>query len=666
MSDLISLLGGIEEYGLILLVFPIVALIWILISHNEKCRKFFKRLIHKSNFGYFVFGLVYLIACIILKSSSIISLVWFWILLGSDLLYLCYCLYSINHLSPIACYYIQKYYRFLREGMALEKIAYFKKNHWYINDIKEKMEFARIKAYYYKEIGRVDLAYKIIDEIKQEDIYEEVMYWVTMTKAEFLFDLGDLSAASKILEDKVFDKEPFRYILASKSCEFASDFDKAFELLIRAKDLCHSENIRTEMIIQVYDSLANILYIQGNLTSAICYLQSANDLLVEKKIQIMSLQKSVKSKLILYQSLSQADKDDVQKLIKDYEAQIPVNSVDNFISFHNCCFEVYRQQGETKKNYDLIRNGYFELIEKLNNSQKALLQASTFEMLINGRFIHDWLDKEVAKSHNDYRELEPQDKIIVYNHFFSFLQQPMFFCIRNKSPYKELYEQIIEYYKTDGIRDVNKLLDSLAPYEIHKYGRLIKDKLLIQKYLQREKHVPLSINTYFDLYDIYNKAGLQMAAIDALMSLADECNAPVSKLIQLNQNEPMILFQDLIDSINNPPNPILLPNGYQLEYLDFQLHDFSCYLLYEDVINKSLDIMIPIVKQWRNLPGKFEFVIHLSTLLVDVNRMQEAKELYDMFCNNAKSIEHYLLWVKRDLGRISKNLNNSFREGQEE
>lgn len=47
-------------------------------------------------------------------------------------------------------------------------------------------------------------------------------------------------------------------------------------------------------------------------------------------------------------------------------------------------------------------------------------------------------------------------------------------------------------------------------------------------------------------------------------------------------------------------------------------------------------------------PAKYEFSLHTALFLMALNRRDEAKEFYDLFCENKLSIDHYATWMKED------------------
>lgn len=637
-----------ESYGvnIALVIFLLLSVASLYLPFKEH---FLSRIRHKRNRRYFVFGLLYLLADVIIYDIDIISIKTAILLACADLLYLAYCVWTISHCSPIAAYYIKTYERFLDEGLTSEHIGYFEKQHRYICESIDKIRYARLKARYYADLGQMIAAYKAADEIHRDALYEKESRDLETIKAVFLWQMGDLSAASKLLEDDKYNNDPIKHMLASFVLEFSGDLDGAYEKMREAKDMCTGQSVSPECHMRILQNFGRIQRLRGNLTEAVQYMHRANKKLEKMANPRADLQRNIKEALIFNEALAQGNAQCVEKLLAEYRKQIPADSIGNLIAYNNCCIEVYRQFGDKKKVYERIKSGYYELIGKLDDKQKALYQASTFSMLMNGEYVHDWLDAEIAQTYNSYGKLPLPERIAVYKNFAGIFQQPAYFCVRNISPYKELWEQIKEYYATSAIADIDNYLISLDEHEIYSRGGLVQDKLDILKYIQRDKHIDKSKQIYIDIYNMYNDAGLQIDAVNMLMILADECGSPYNLKVRIDPTSEPVIYQDWLDGLTEAPEPHAASNGYQLDYARLQPRFFGVYPQKANVIEEQLRVIMPIVKTWRDHPAKYEFSVHIAHFLMALNRRDEAREFYDILCQNRLSIDHYAMWMKDEL-----------------
>lgn len=358
-------------------------------------------------------------------------------------------------------------------------------------------------------------------------------------------------------------------------------------------------------------------------------------------------------------ALDPQDKEKCERYINEYRGLITSDSMDNLIEFNNCLVNYYRQINDKESAYKCIKNGYYQIIDKIKtDKQKALFQVSTFRMLMNGKFVHDWFDKEIEKSYKSYKQLQPREKLIVAKEFMGFFQQPDYFSVRDKTPYRKISDWINKYYKNQALVDIDMCIEELDPHEIFLRGRLMQDKLGILKYSEKSKHIEKSKQKYLDLYKTWKDAGFMIESINTLMILADECTSAYNVKVRFNPWMPLMLYQDVIDSIQNPPEPVLMDNGIELIYPMFMPSVFEIIPTNDKVLTDTLAIIMPEVEGWNNHPAKYEFALHLAHFLMALDRREEAKTFFEIFCECKLSLNHYASWVREEYYRMSQELGN--------
>lgn len=304
---------------------------------------------HKRNHWYFIFGLQYLVATILLHKVNWISLGAACILAIADCFYISYCVFTIDHCSPITAHYIHKYEKLLDDGLAAKNIKYFAKKHWYICEDTDKIAFTRLKTRYYADLGQMNVAYKAVDGIKVDALYKSEAQDFETIKAMLLWHMGDFSAVAKLLENDKHDTNPVKHMLSSFIFEFSRNLDDAYEKMKEAKDLCAAHSVRQEYHMQILENFGRIQRLRGNLTEAVQYMHQANKMLEQMKNPRADLQRNTKEELIFNEALARGNDPYVQELLDKYKGQIPVHSIGNLISYNNCCMEVYRQFGDKKR-----------------------------------------------------------------------------------------------------------------------------------------------------------------------------------------------------------------------------------------------------------------------------------------------------------------------------
>ncbi len=644
IKDLIEIC---ENYGVTMATILVLALACVFVFRSV-LKNIAKDICHKRNRVHFMFGFLYLIVVLMLNQLLLISLKMTVVFVVIGLFYLFYRIRILNSCSPIAAWYIHKYKEYRADGLSAEHIDYFKKEHWYYIETIDKIEYARLKSSYYDDLGLLGKAYDAANEIPNDLMYESELVDFATMKAMLLWHMGDFSAALKLMEDEKHNTNPIKYMLTAFAFEATGDMDAAYEKVREAKDLCVTKGISPEYEMQIWSNLGRIQCIRGNLSEGIHYMQQANKMLEELEKPNADLQRNIKEPLIVHEAVARGNDSYVIQLLDNYKKQIPAESMANMISYNNLCVEVYRQFGDKKKVFELIVNGYFELSGKLDRTQRAMYQASTFRMLMNGMYVHDWLDDEIARNYEGYENLPVQERVTVYKEFASLFQQSDYYCVRDREPYSKLWEQIRTYYAGSAIADIDAQLISLNPHEIYARGKLMQDKLAILRYLQREQHIDKSKQLYLDLYNMYNDAGLQIEAVNALMTLADECKSPYNILIQFHPFFPPIIYQDWLDKLPASPTPRKTGEDYRLSYTSVAPANVLIYPQKIDVMKEQLKIIVPIVKSWREHPAKYALSIHLSAMLLNLDCREEAEEFYNMFSKNRFSLDHYASWLQEE------------------
>ncbi|MCD8133191.1 MAG: hypothetical protein LUE19_04980, partial [Clostridiales bacterium] len=188
----------------------------------------------------------------------------------------------------------------------------------------------------------------------------------------------------------------------------------------------------------------------------------------------------------------------------------------------------------------------------------------------------------------------------------------------------------------------------LDAHEIYKRCQIMQDKLAILKYLERDKHIEKSKQYYIDLYNMWTDAGLQIAAVNSLVILIDECASADNVKVSFNSSSAPITYQDYLERLPIGPNPLRLGNGYQLLYASPILKNVKIYPQQIPLMQEQLAIIMPIVKSWKSHPVKYEYSLHIARFLMALARKDEAKEFFYIFENSGLSIEHYAEWMKED------------------
>ena len=122
-------------------------------------------------------------------------------------------------------------------------------------------------------------SYKAVDEIRIETLYPSEVQNFETFKAMFLWQMGDFSTATKLLENERHESNPIKYLLAAFIFEYSGNLDDAYKQMKEAMALCSNTRVSPEYHMQILENYGKIHRLRGNLTEAVCYLQQANKML---------------------------------------------------------------------------------------------------------------------------------------------------------------------------------------------------------------------------------------------------------------------------------------------------------------------------------------------------------------------------------------------------
>ena len=246
---------------------------------------------------------------------------------------------------------------------------------------------------------------------------------------------------------------------------------------------------------------------------------------------------------------------------------------------------------------------------------------------MNGEFVHDWLDADIEKEYKGYENLSPGARLAISKEFMGILHLPDFYCVKNQSPYKQIYNRVTNYYKKGKAqKDIDECLSKLDAHEIVKRCRLLQNQLSVLKHVERECHISKSKEKYLNLHKTWMEAGFRIDATNTLMILADECMSSFNVVIQPAPWMPYFVHQDFLDMLSGGPAPQLMSNGFQLKYSKYIPDYFKVIPQKKDVLEEMLEILMPEVESWKSHPAKYEYSIHIAHYLMGLGRRDEAKK----------------------------------------
>jgi hypothetical protein len=309
-----------------------------------------------------------------------------------------------------------------------------------------------------------------------------------------------------------------------------------------------------------------------------------------------------------------------------------------------------RQVSDLREEHRLIKDGYFELLDKLDFTQKEMHKASTLRMIMSGHYRHEWFDNEVSPNMADYMKLPLPERVSVVTEYHCILTDETFKSLRYADPYKSLYEGIRNYYQTSAVVDIDIYLNSsVSPEDMRTYSRLMLQKLRILKHNQGAEHIAQSKQLYMDLYNTLMHEGLQFDAANVLMTFIDECSSPFNLLLHHPTNQEPISVSDFLE-LNPPPAPMFHSDGIHLIYPCLNmllLGQFGITALYENEISKYIDTLISLYNTWSNHPNKVQFSVAIAVTLMQLGKRNDAEPFLNFFKAQKLAPAHFAPWFRK-------------------
>lgn len=663
MTDVLSIADLIhsnaDNISTILIIAALIAAFAIGIAEYKS--KLWEYITNRRNRFWFIYDLLMFAAILFTWKREWIRGYW---LIGTVVLWVAYTIVIIFSLKPKRFMdytnpVLKRYEKWLSDGSSIEHTDYFRKpSHWYLFTAEDKLEYYMLSSSYFADVKEFDKAYQALEKIKDEWLYESEKEIIKIQRAMLLAQMGSMKAAYQILGDpeKNESSDPMVWFAYSFIFENAGDIDRALEYAEKSRDIVEAGYEAPDFVIaEVYNNYSRVAIFKGNRQEALRYLDIAWKKVKDSKD--MRTIHIVASNRIAQMAMAGKSQAECEAALKEYKAVIPNDSFMNKVEFNNCEISYYRQIKDTKKENELIKSGFREVIDHLNHSQKVLYTASTFRMLMNGHFDRKWFDKFVKSGSKEYDDLSLMDKLAVYKEYMGFFQQEEFRAICNKRPYMGLQKKIMKYYREQAVADIDGLLAAVEPYDRFKYMNLMTMKLGILKLIEGKSHIDKSKGIYVDLYKELYDAGLHLDAVHVLMTLVDECSSAYNVLVWRPFWPGALYYSDIIERSVQPPDPRLDPDGIHLQYFHLQLlPPFAVQPLHDDVIREHIDTIISEFRSWKNHPFKVELSIEIAHLLMCLDRKEEAKEFLQFFRDSGVSENQMASWVREEIAALEVEL----------
>ena len=589
---------------------------------------------------------------------------------------------------------LERYRDFLNEGSATEHISEFLKLDperssviAFFTDPDVQLEYLFLKAAYFSAVSEDDKAYEVLQSIDSRLLYSEERNSWNIERAESLSILGDINAARELLgnPEENNSKDPEVWIAYAFISETQGDIDQAFEYAKKAKALAEISDLPDWMKALIYNDYGRFTFEAGNKYEALDSYKIA-----WRKIQNSTDVRNINviaSNLVTRMAYEGATRQKCYKFFRSYKKKIKELNIHNSIELENCELVLSRQFDDERRTFQLIKDGYYDIKDKLDVHQLEIFKASTFRMIMNGSYVREWFDPEIRLDLDYYRQLTTMERLSVFNTYIGILTQNEYISLRHFEPYKTLYSMIMEYYKDQAIDEIDEELSRTESYCVYKRNNLIKNKIGILRQIQGKEHIYKSKDIYLEQYKVLCDAGLSIEAVNMIVLLMDECTSShnvrisVPKWVpayRMDGNNIFPAFTGLVpvqawsgyysdfqeQALESAPKATDVGDGIHVAYSKIGFKTpIEVNPVHKDIVKDNIDKALTAFETWKNHPFKVELSIELAHLCMAIERYDDAEKMIRFFDSTKVSSKQFAISAREDVAAIKADLRR-IREGE--
>ena len=614
-------------------VLSIVAGIWVLIYEDkEKLRSW---IVHPRNKGdltvLILFG-GFLTVCFLTKCLP--PNVW----ACGCLLWAIYFLACSIHLAPkhFAHYrhaILRYYHRKIKLGQWLNAVKFFSSpTHWFLQDTDAKIEYQLLRYQFFQYRHELETAYEIVNSIPEEWLYKEEKASVSLYKVQTLIHLGNISMAEKFLEKEGLSnsQEPAIWCAYAQIAENKGDLATALKYAQKARDLANlHQKTSAHCKAAVYNEYGRYCLLCGNQQEALQYYYQA--LNIAKTTPHIALVPALAHNLILRLAM-QGEQAEAEKVLSLYQSLIKEADPSAKIEFYNTKVAYYQQIGKEKEAYELVQKYYKEVMPIMPTAKQEVLKSSVFKLLMEGRFVHDWLDKDISTDMATYSAIDLNNRLHVFCNYMIILTSPHLRAVCNDKKYENLKSLILNYYQTQAISDIDEYLHGKTQLNLMEYYFMMRQKLWILQLLDKEEYVTKNYSLFMSLISTLDEGGLHLLAVKERAALVDACSSPYALLFAPSPEHQPISLHQYFEHVYTPKAPVPAGDGIHLNYELIQYPSVFVYRYrYQEIIDKQIPLVKAEIATWKNHPFRQEISFMLAGILTMLRRFDEARQFYACF-----------------------------------
>lgn len=456
----ITIWDKMHEQGMGILLIACIMLLFLAgyLFVREYGKGYWAKLLHKRNLPWFIGWIISL--------ATVFCFAHFGILLRCPLvLQVMITILFILFSSAVFCsvsgtvflthWYLQRYEKWLSEGMAYEHRSFIDKKPWFILDHNEIIAYKVLRSSYLHRLGDLKGAYDAICSIEEMSLYPQERIFLDTNRVYILIEMGNIPKAQTVVDSLRELDYPAYCFLSSYILELQGNIEEAFVLAVAGENAMEPgyQNLRVK--VGLHNHLGRLHYFRGNHSEMFRYYEMAKS--GARKLKDVSQYHIIYSNIIAQKLQHGHPIEQVEALVREYASLVESHSVNSISSLTDLQILIARHQNDKQAEYQAIIQGY-ELLRKVTDKELRMLhEVNILKMLDERGFGFHQILPEVEAHFEEYFLLPMPYRIhvlhaLIYNIGLSA------FSIKDVMQWKE---RIDTYFRKYAISELDKFLHQL-------------------------------------------------------------------------------------------------------------------------------------------------------------------------------------------------------------
>lgn len=383
---------------------------------REYGKGYWAKLLHKRNLPWFIGWIISLTAMIWFVYSGILQRCPTFLQVLIAVLFVLFSaavFCSISGTVFLTHWYLQRYEKWLSEGMAYEHRSFVEKKPWFLMDQNEIIAYEVLRSSYLHRLGDPKGAYDAICSVEEMPLYPQERISLDTNRVYILTEMGDLPKGQTVADSLKEMDYPAYCFLSSYILELQGNVEEAFTLAVAGENSMEPGYRNLRVKVGLYNHLGRLYYFRGNHSEIFRYYEMAKTGV--RKLKDVSQYHIIYSNIISQELQHGYSAEKIDELVREYTALINPHSVSGISSLTDLRLLIARHRGNEEAEYRVIIQGYESLKKVTEKELRMLHEVNTLKMLDERGFVLSQILPDIEAHFEEYFLLPMPYRIQVLN-----------------------------------------------------------------------------------------------------------------------------------------------------------------------------------------------------------------------------------------------------------